>query len=683
MKIVNEPPKLLTLEGSAVETILNEAGEVSSVRFEGYSGDAVDLSDYGFDAPVVYDLSGMEVPQTVPLMYKHYEEIGHTTEVNNDGSKLEGSGTLSIPNTKSKEVGSGMKNKFPYQASMGLQVRDRRKIDYTSKGEVRVNNRVFAAPLYVVRNSKLREMSVTPFGRDGNTSFKFVNEEQLMEIKNSENGGTAVVDPPTTPTTPASDPTPVNNEQTPTTPPAPVAPTTPSTPAPAPINNANPTTPVAPDLSLILAATRLCNSYPTYVDKIEQGFKNGMTAEQVENSIKLDMFENGFVAPTRQKKQGDKNKAMFEARVMLSYGIEPEVVENSYGKEVAEKAYSLPEMTVVEQILYAANAAGGDFTGHSDVENMCEYYRNSGFSGIDLPNLLRRVSETKLEERWKINPPFATVHCKDESNKDFRKTERRRITGGGLWGEVNEDGKLPHYKPGKDTFYTSELTTVGSVFTMTRAEVINDDQGALRDLMDQMIESGMLVPDIQLGKLMFELPANSTFWIDDVNSFDSTAMTATNLKTLYNTARQYNESRSTLNWNTLIADQWKLIHSVEYEDDVFELIKQDRIVSNTTANTIQGAKNFLYNKFSTYIYPQMSNTSAFTGKFVRTGTYFLWPMKAMFAPFSINYLRGRKRPVYQSIDLPGDMLGRGIRGYWDVKVNFREPLTIIRASDVA
>jgi len=651
MEIVNEPPQLLTLEGSAVTTLLNEEGEVETVAFEGYSGDAVDLSDYGFDAPVVYDLSGMDTPSSVPLMYKHYQEIGHTLSVNNDGSKLDGTGTLSIPNTTSKEVGAGMKNKFPYQASMGLQVRDRKKIDYMSKGEVRVNNRTFSTPIYVVRNSKLREMSVTPFGRDGKTSFKFVNEEQLMEIKNSEPGTTT---PHVTPPAPA--------------PPLP------------PIENTPPPTPPQNDgWRSVVRVQKLLNTYPTYAETIEKGMDNGWDDERIVNTIKLDMFEKGYVSPGRHKGEtGDKNKQLFEARVMLSYGVEPETLENKYGKEITNTANDLPEMTVVEQILYCANQAGGNYTGHSDVEIMCDYYRNSGFSGIDLPNLLKRVSETKLEERWALNPPFASVHCKDESNKDFRKTERRRVTGGGLWGEVDEDGKLPHYKPGKDTYYESELKTVGSIFTMTRNEVINDDQGALRDLMDQMIESGMLVPDLQLGKLMFQNVG--AFWVNNTNSFTAKAMTRTNLIDLYNAARQYNEARSTINWNTLIADNWKLIHSVEYEDDVFELIKQERIVSNTAATTIQGSRNYLYNKFNSFVYPQMSNTSAFSGTFVHSGTYFLWPTKPMFAPFSINYLRGRKRPVYESVEMPADMLGRGIRGYWDVMVNLREPLTVIRAT---
>lgn len=661
MKILNEPPKVIALEGSAVEVFLNEAGEISTVKFEGYSGDAVNLSDYGFDAPVVYDLSGMSVPKTVPLMYKHYQEIGHTTDVQNDGSKLEGTGILSIPNQTSKEVGAGMKNQFPYQASMGLSVSDRRKIDYTSKGEVRVNNRVFQGPVYVVRNSTLREMSVTPFGRDGNTSFKFVNEEELMEIKNSETQP-APVTPPTPPVTPPA--APINNE--------------PPAPAPAPPTSALPDT-----IRMEFRARRLMNQYPNNLDIVEKGLENNWDDERIENTVKLFNFEHSFNnPPPRRKTKDDNANKLYEARIMLSYGISPETLEKEFGEQIANQANDMTEITPTEQILYAANAAGGDYTGHSDVELMCEFYRNSGYSGIDLPNLLRKTATTLLEERWKLNPPFATVHCKEESNKDFRKTERRRITGGGLWQELDEDGKLAHYKPGKDVLYQSDLTTVGATFTMTRVEVINDDQGALRDMMEGMVDDAMLTPDIQLGKLMFEAAAAGAFWVNADNSYTGKALTRSNLIELHQKARQYNEARSTLNWNTLVNDKWKLIHSVEKEDEVFDLIEQNYIVGNTAANTMQGSKNMLYKKLTPYVFAQMANTQAFgSGSFVSAETYFLWPTSMRFAPFSINYLRGRKRPVIEAVSLPDDMLGRGMRGYWDVKVNKRERLTIIRAKD--
>jgi hypothetical protein len=697
LKNSSPTPEYIVGVDSGQQLVFNEPGEggIPTVEFVGYSGSSVNLADYGFDAPVVYDLSGMSYTNTVPVMYRHYEEIGHTTKVSNEDGKLVGKGMLSIPNARSKEIEGGLKNKFPYQASMGLMP-DRKAIDFYSKGNVSVNNQQFSGPVYVVRKSTLMEMTIAPFGRDSKTSFTFVNEDDLMTIKNTPPSSPAA-DPAPTPTTPVAPTTPAPA-------PAPVLPNTPptgnvppvQTPAPvapapvAPITNTP--APVAPptsepqavpaSLALVFRAQRLLNANPDYVNVIENGIINGWTDEQINNAIKLDKLEKGLPSPGRPgRSQEPTQHHLFEARVMASYGVSLQTIENAYGKPVADQVDSLTELSVVEQLVYCARQAGGDYTGHSDIEIMTEYYRNSGYSGVDLPNLLKRTAQTLLEERWKLNPPFATQHCKDESNKDFRKTERRRITGGGLWQEIDDDGKLPHYKPGKDTYYQSDLTTVGAIFTMTREEVINDDQSALRDLMDAMIEDSMLTPDIQLGKLMMEAAAAASFWVNNDNSFTGKSLTRTNLIDLYQAARQYNEARSTINWNTLVNDRWKLIHSVAKEDDVFDIL-QDRIVSNTTANTIQGDRNYLSGKLAPHVFAQMSNTSVFgSGSFVSDETYFLWPSSARFAPFSINYLRGRKRPIVEPIALPGDMLGRGLRGYWDVKVNKRERLTVIRAKN--
>ena len=651
---------MLVVEGEAV--LLNSGEGLSKVSFRGYSGTSVNLSSYGFDAPVVYDLAGMEVSASIPLMYKHSQEIGHTEEVTNDQSSISGLGVLSIPNSISKEVEVGLKNKFPYQASMGLMVNDRKKIDYISKGEVVVNNQTFEGPVYVVRDSVLREMTIAPFGRDSNTSFTFVNEEQLMAIKNSE--------PTPEPITKAPVPkaetiVPVNNIPESVVPVAPVVPVAKSS-----------------GVSELFRVQRLLNEHPDYVDVIQNGIENDWSDDQIKNTIKLDMYEKGFKSPKRNPAPEDKKHDLFEARVMLSYGVAITTVEAKYGEKVANEADSLSELTVVEQILYATNQSGGHFTGHSDVENMCEFYKNTGFSGVDLPNLLKKTTETLLEERWKLNPPFAVQHCKEESNKDFRKTERRRITGGGLWNEIDDDGKIPHYNPGKDVRYLSDLKTVGGILVLTREEVINDDQGALRDIMEGMVEDAMLTPDIQLGILMFKAAAANSFWVNTVNSFTGKVLNRANLIEMHAAARQYNEARSTINWNTLVNDKWKLIHSVAKEDDVFEILMQDRLVSNTTANTLQGEKNYMKGRLDPYIFAQMGNTNAFgSGSFVSDETYYLWPTSQRYCPYSINYLKGRKRPVVESISLPGDMLGKGVRGYWDVNVNEREPLTVIRAKD--
>ena len=78
-------------------------------------------------------------------------------------------------------------------------------------------------------------------------------------------------------------------------------------------------------------------------------------------------------------------------------------------------------------------------------------------------------------------------------------------------------------------------------------------------------------------------------------------------------------------------------------------------------------------------FAQMGNTSAFgSSNFVGTGTWLLWPSSVRFAPYEITYLRGQKTPVVESVDLPETMLGFGVRGYWDVKVNERERTAVVR-----
>ncbi len=115
-KINNDNPLISNTFIPCATKIENAESEVPQVSFQGYSGQPVDLSDYGFDAPVVYELSSMTIAsQNIPILYNHREEIGHAERVikANSGSSLKGKGLLSVPNARSMEVRQALKNKFP------------------------------------------------------------------------------------------------------------------------------------------------------------------------------------------------------------------------------------------------------------------------------------------------------------------------------------------------------------------------------------------------------------------------------------------------------------------------------------------------------------------------------------------------------------------------------------------
>lgn len=647
--------RVISLEAEV--TFQNQEDEQPEVVFNGYSGAAVNLSSYGFDAPVVYDLQGIETPEVVPLLYRHEEEVGHTSKVTITNTGLSGTGKLSIPNARSQEIKGGLKNGFPYQGSMGLKITNfQASLKYYKNG-TSVNGRAFEGPVYVFHNSQLQEMTITPFGRDSNTSFKLVNEDDLMKLKNSDD--------------------PIQEVEEVVTPP--VEEETPDTSATPPVEEVQNSE--APHvLSQVFRAQRLLNSYPKHVDIIENGMKNGWDDERITNAIKLKEYETNTPTPPQRTPGGSNQHSLFEARVMLSYGVKPETIEKMYGEKVANQANDHAEMSVVEQLVYCARNEGGNYSGFSDVENMCDFLRNSGFGNLDLPNLLKRTANTLMEERWALNPPFATRYLKEESNKDFRKTERRRVTGGEMWTGLTHDGKIDMYTPGKDTYYETELDTVAKIFLMTREDVVNDDQGALRDLMDAMVEGAMMVPDVMLGKLMLKAPAAGTFWVDTDNSFTSSSLTRANLSTRYKAVRQYNEARGGINWNTVLDTRWTVITSVDGEETAWDILKQDRIVQETGAanGTRTGDKNYFFGRLDHATFPHMANPMFGSGSFVSEATWMLWPSNTRYAPYSITYLRGRKRPTIEAVNLPADILGRGIRGYWDVNVNERERTAIVR-----
>lgn len=195
-----------------------------------------------------------------------------------------------------------------------------------------------------------------------------------------------------------------------------------------------------------------------------------------------------------------------------------------------------------------------------------------------------------------------------------------------------------------------------------------------------------MIPDYLLGKKMIDqAPAASTFWVDDDNSFDGTALTRGNLSARFNAIRQYSETKARFNWNVMLNDRWSLIVSPNLEETAWELIKQDKIVNDTTSDTKTGSKNFWFGRFDLKVFPQMANTSAFTSgsKFIGDTTWILWPSSLRFAPYEITYYRGQKKPIIEAVDMPATLLGFGTRGYWDVAINERERTAVSRQTATA
>lgn len=660
---------------------------IAQFTFQGYSGQPVNLAAYGFDHPVVYNIATMKTKQKQPIKFEHSESIGHTTSVRkvDNNSAVRGKGLASLPGATTEKVVQGIKNGFPFEASMGL-IGNYDDISFYTKGTVTVNNRELKAPIYVWDNTEHREMTVTESGRDHDTHFNVLNKEDLMKIKNSAKpdkgeDSKATQTPPENKEGETQEVTNSNSTEN--------KETEGKDKTKEKVENSSvptPSDPVHVDNGFnadVIRALRLTAKYPDKQEDILNGLQQGWDDQRIEDSIELSVLNSRLPTPPKggQREVSINNSEIF-ARTCLAFGNSPEYLEEKakIDPKIVENAHNKSMISITEVLLSVANAQGGNFTGHSDVEDMCEYIKNAGYSTFDLPDFFKKVGTTLKEERWTINPPFSTSVCKEGSNKDFRINERKRLSGGGMWNEVADDGKLDLYSTGDQKTYQTKLQTYGNIFTMTRQEVINDDQGALNDLMDMMIEGSMMIPDYQLGrKMLTQAAAANTFWVNNENSFTSKALTRANLSSQYKAIRKYYETKDEMNWQVMLSDRWTLIVGPDLEEEAWEILKQDKIVGDTTANTKTGDKNYWFGRLDLKVFPQMGNTSAFgTGTFVSQGTWILWPSSVRFAPYEITYLRNAKKPTIRSVTLPDTLLGFGTKGYWDVRINERERTAIAR-----
>jgi hypothetical protein len=657
------------------------ASDLKELSFVGYSGAPVDLSDYGLDAPMIYNISGISHKASVPILHEHWTPIGHTTSITQNADSLQGKGVTSYPSQEKAMVVEALKNGFPFEGSMGLRIQNESDIVFLKSGEKRtINNRAIEGPMYVAERSVLKEMTITMSGRDSDTQFDLLNKEAITMLKNSvpRNIKNSAVPPATPPV----------DQSAPVVPPV-VQNTTPVVAAPA-IHNA------APSRKDFVKLTKLLNSFPQESDFIEQQYEAGQSLDQIENSIKVKMWENGLPrVPNIKPDQGQSQEDTIAAHFALAVGVKPETVAKYIDKKIVDNADSRPKWGWVETLLNIANAQEGNrrFTGFSDIDLMCksiknhnrQLFLNASYSTIDMPNLLRKSTDWILEDRWTINEPFAAKHLKEESNKDFRRTERYRASGGTIWDTLPDSGKIEMTEFGNEQRYLSDLDTIAQLVVWSRKDVINDDMGVIASMLEAMVEGALIVPDQKLGrKMLVQAAAAATFWVNSDNSFTTTALTRANLSARYNAARQYNENRGP-NYVNLINDRWTLITSISGEEAAWEILKQDRIVNDTTSNTKTGDKNYWFGKLDLLVFPQMSNISLLNrgvaSTFCTESTWLLWPSSSRFAPYSITYLRGQKRPTIEAVELPENMLGMGVRGYWDVEINEREREAVVRCNN--
>lgn len=146
------------------------AGGNPKVRGVAYSGGKMALP--GWKHPVVVDLAGMEIPESVPLLTNH--ENRTSARVGMVAARIE-EGVLAIEGeiVSSNGQAAGILEQATagadWQLSIGAEVK---KSELVRAGTRVVNGQEHAAPFHHVTESVLREVSVVAVGADATTHLK-------------------------------------------------------------------------------------------------------------------------------------------------------------------------------------------------------------------------------------------------------------------------------------------------------------------------------------------------------------------------------------------------------------------------------------------------------------------------------------------------------------------------------
>ena len=600
--------------------------------------------------PLVLDLAGMELP-TAPIPatgdHNYWAEstVGHIDRAVVERNRLVASGVFSGVSELRDAIVQAGRNGFPWQASMGADVRS---VEEVGEGvKVTVNGQSFTGPIYVIRQSRLREGAFTQLGADSNTSATIAaiaashSEEELMD---------PVSDTGTAPgTVAASNAAPA--------------------PAPQPEVKANGT----PDPTMVLANERkrvadimaAAADYPEISAKaVAEGWDINQTNTAIVAAVRAGREKVAPFAINQGRSSVRPTVAALASAVCLANGSPEQNVIRQFGQQAVEAADANYRRIGLRELVRVCAQMDGIQLG-STFGDGTDFVRAAA-SSISLPNVLESAAKRTLLDFYRINEVVAMQLCAKRPVSDFKSVGRVQLLSNGKWEKVDKDGKLKHGRLGENSF-SAQADTRGEIVTLTRQDIINDDLGAFLQLFQGMGMAAMHTIDSAFVELLL-----STSIIDAGNgnliSGGTTVFSLTSLATLHEKFRKMKAGPGGTKEATAVnVLPRKLLVPPELEIAAAQMLGSQMLI--TGANSTQGASNPFAGRYSLHSHPLLSD-SAVSG--YSTTAFFLFSDPAQVGAFELSLLNGIETPTLMRSPTPAGELGISFVGYMDFGVSAQD-----------
>ena len=692
-------------------TAAKDGGGKHKVAGVAYGGGKMRL--FGWSRPVVVDLSGMTVPESVPLLANHENHtlgrIGVVATKAEDGH-LVMSGEIVAGGELAEAIVAQGKAGADWQLSIGAEVD---AAELVQEGKRKVTGAEHEAPFYHVTKSTLREVSVVAVGADRSTHMSVTAKLELKgnsimepEVTNKETKPVAAAAPATPPAATAS--APADN-------PKPVAAAAPAQPAEAPKTvvaaapaaqpaqqvqaaasaapNPAPNQPSIqmPDAKAIAAeAVKAERDRVTMVKSVCGGefpeieakaISEGWNREQVSEAVlKAYREKQPTTTPPNVsvKKGSDMNAKMLEAALSLRAGIDGDSLAREMGEETVEAAQRDMDMPL-RAVLGECMRLEGMSVPHT-FDNAAI---KAAFSTVTLPGILSNVANKKLLQSYNSQPIIATRLCTSGDLTDFKENQRFRLTDIGDLKPVGADGEI---KEGgvSEEMAVNQLDTYAKKFCLTRKMIINDDLGAFLKvptsmgnraarLVDQLFFKRLLANPVgQDGKPLFSTAHKNLI------SGATSALSSDSLKK----AIQLFMDQTCADGQPISVEPSILLVPTALKFLAQELTRGATLVmSGGAENTVRPALNVIADENLQVISSPYLGNKTYDG--ASDAAWYLFGKPGTVDTFEIGYLKGKRTPTVERGDLDFNVLGIWFRVYFDVGIREQDHRGMVKSNGAA
>ncbi len=634
---------------------IQAADETSRPKVVGmaYGGGKINL---GWGEPVVVDLAGMTIPETVPLLQNHdnrtSSRVGVVAAKVVDGT-LEIEGEITSETEDAENIVAQGKAGADWQLSIGADVQ---------KGELVKANRVvngqeIEAPFYLVSASALREVSVVAVGADASTVMKIAASFNLQGGKElmSEETKTVAAEATVNAASEASVQTVV----------------------PEGIDaKAAAETAVKAERQRIADIKDVCaGEFPEIENQaISAGWDLHETRAKVLEAFRSKKPETSINISVKNDTVDAKS---LEAAFAIRAGLNADELCKTLGEQAVEAGAKNADMSI-RDLMKECLRVEGKYAGRTfDNETI-----RAAFSTVSLPGILGNVANKRMLKSFNEHPIIATKLCSEGDLNDFKETDRLRLTDVGDLLPVSAGGEI---KAGSLTEEraTNQLETYGKQFCLTRQMIINDDLGALLKvptamgnraarLIDQLFFSRLLGNPVQGdGKALFSAEHKNLL---------TGADSALSIASLQKAVAMFLDQTDAAGQPISVEAKY-LVVPTALKFLATELTRGDTIIIAGSTAKERAATNALADENLQVISSPYLGNGAYAGN-SQTGWYLFGDPRQV-DTFEIGYLKGKRTPTVEKGDTDFNTLGMWFRVYFDVGVREQGFRGMVKANGVA